>query len=108
MRRPLVNAGLYKINCDRHLWERAWIFVANHPFATLSDAHGEFTFKDVPPGRYPLRVWHEGWADKEKDAAGRMDLQPMEQTLEVRVRRNRATEVLLDSLIPSPVSTPDR
>src|SRR5262249_51841721 len=30
-RRPLFEPGLYKINCDRHLWMRAWIYVSDQP-----------------------------------------------------------------------------
>ncbi len=40
----------------------AYIVVAEHPYYALTDANGEFTLDDVPPGPYRLRLWHEGVA----------------------------------------------
>jgi len=107
-RRPLVVPGLYKINCDRHLWERAWIYVSPHDSVAITDASGEFTMKNVPAGRYRVRVWHEGWLDKGKDRDGRLEFQPMQQIEEMNVRENQETGARFDDLKPTfEVATPD-
>jgi plastocyanin len=101
VRRPLVTAGLYKINCDRHLWMRAWIYVSDHPYVAVTDAQGRFELADVPAGVYTLRVWHEGWEEKGTDPSGQLRFQPVEQTMRVQIRREEVTDVLLDALQPA-------
>jgi hypothetical protein len=60
LRKPLGRAGVMRITCDvRHTWMLAWIVVADHPFHTVTDAYGAFELRDVPPGHYTVRVWHE-------------------------------------------------
>ncbi|HVO33412.1 MAG TPA: carboxypeptidase-like regulatory domain-containing protein [Elusimicrobiota bacterium] len=100
VRRPLVDPGLYKINCDRHLWERAWIYVTDNRTAALSDGNGEFMFRSIPPGRYTVRVWHEGWIETDPAADGRIERRPEGETKSVRVRADQTTEVRFDGLAP--------
>ena len=38
----------------------AFVYVASHPYVALTDNNGEFVIKDVPPGTYTLKMWHEG------------------------------------------------
>jgi hypothetical protein len=86
VRRPAVIPGLYKIQCDWHPWERAWIYVSPHDSVAITDVQGQFSMKNVPPGRYLLRVWHEGWVERGKDREGRLELAPMGQIQEIKVR----------------------
>jgi plastocyanin len=76
VRRPLVEPGLVKINCDvRHTWMEAYAFVAEHPYHTVTDASGEYEIRDIPPGRYTVRVWHERLGEQQKEVevhAGKM------------------------------------
>lgn len=51
--------GLMRVTDDHHPWVSGWVAVAPHPFVTLSDADGRVEFREVPPGRYLLVVWHE-------------------------------------------------
>ncbi len=101
VRRPLVNPGLYKMNCERHLWERAWVYVTPHPYVAVTDAKGEFKIEGVPPGHYHLRAWHEGWVEKSKDREGRLEFQPMEETLSVKVHAKKSTAVSFENLQPT-------
>jgi hypothetical protein len=60
LRKPLARPGLVAITCDvRHTWMLAWVAVAEHPYHTVTDAYGTYELRDVPPGHYTLRVWHE-------------------------------------------------
>jgi len=108
LRRPLVIPGLYKINCDKHLWERAWIYVSPHDSVAVTDAHGEFMMKHVPPGRYRIHAWHEGWVETANDRNGRLEFQPMQEIQDVKVRENEESEVHFEDLTPAfVVSSPD-
>jgi plastocyanin len=69
-----------RVDCDLHSWMRGWVVIAEHPFYAMTDAKGEFTLENVPPGKYTLRVWQE--------ALGTM-------TQEVVVAENAATTVAL-------------
>ncbi len=100
-RRPVVVPGLYKVNCDRHPWERAWIFVSPHDSVAITDSEGHFVMKGVPPGRYKIRAWHEGWVEKAKDPAGRLEFTPMQDERRVKVLENQDTEVTFDTLSSS-------
>jgi len=35
--------------------------VVQHPYFAVTDAAGRFRLDDVPPGRYRVYAWHEGW-----------------------------------------------
>jgi plastocyanin len=47
------------ITCDLHSWMRSWVVVADHPFYAVTDQAGGFTLRNVPPGKYSVRMWHE-------------------------------------------------
>jgi len=101
MRRPLVVPGLYKINCDKHLWERAWIYVSPHDSMAITDAQGEFTILHVPRGRYKITAWHEGWVQKANDPDGRLEFQPMQQVEDIKVRASEESEIRFEDLMPA-------
>jgi plastocyanin len=50
---------LIAVSCDAHNWMHGWWFVAGNPYYAVTDAVGNFTIKDVPPGTYTLEVWQE-------------------------------------------------
>jgi plastocyanin len=47
------------INCDLHSWMSNWVVVMAHPFYAITGADGQFTFNNLPAGRYTLHVWQE-------------------------------------------------
>jgi hypothetical protein len=60
VRKPLARPGLVAITCDvRHTWMSAYIEVAAHPYHTVTDLYGAYEIRELPPGEYKLRVWHE-------------------------------------------------
>lgn len=99
-RRPLVTTGFFKINCDRHLWTRAWVYVTDQPYVTLTNSEGMFEITDIPAGTYTVRMWHEGWLEKGTEPTGQVRLIPMMDERRVTVRKEQVSEVLLDT--PSP------
>jgi plastocyanin len=50
---------MVKIKCDVHGWMHAYAGVMDHPYFAVTDANGNFTIKDLPPGEYTLEAWHE-------------------------------------------------
>jgi len=57
----LKQKGLHVVMCDVHPWMKAYIWMADHPYYTMSDAAGAFTLSDVPPGKYKLILWRDNW-----------------------------------------------
>jgi plastocyanin len=69
----LTKPGIYKTICDVHPWMRGFICVAEHPYYTLTDSTGSFSFAEVPPGTYTVKVWRDNWhIDEVKNEAGKI------------------------------------
>jgi hypothetical protein len=67
-------AGLIQIKCDAHPWMRATIYSSRHPYVAITDENGNFEIKDLLPGKYTIKFWHEGFEEVEQDievAAGK-------------------------------------
>ncbi len=56
-----------RVKCDVHSWMGAWIVVAEHAYYASTDEKGAFELRDVPPGEYTLRFWHETVGEKTKE-----------------------------------------
>ena len=58
---PLTKPGIVVLSCEAgHPWMSAYVFVANHPYVTVTNDEGEFVIDDVPAGTYRIKMWHEG------------------------------------------------
>jgi plastocyanin len=58
--RPVVfeKSGVAAIGCNIHDNMVAYVYVADAPFAMITDAGGHVEIPDVPDGRYLVGVWH--------------------------------------------------
>jgi hypothetical protein len=57
----LTTPGIYALSCEAgHPWMSGWLVVAGHPYYAVTGADGSFAMDEVPPGKYTLRMWHEG------------------------------------------------
>jgi hypothetical protein len=45
---------------------KAYIAVTDHPYHTVTDAHGAYEIRDLPPGSYTVRIWHEELGTQER------------------------------------------
>lgn len=53
------DAGCFAtILCDVHPEMQAWIVVLQNPFFAQADEKGEYEIKNIPPGKYELKVWY--------------------------------------------------
>jgi hypothetical protein len=67
IKKPNRSAGLIKIKCDAHPWMRSYVYSSRHPYVAITDAEGNFEIKDLLPGTYKIKIWHEGFEDIEKE-----------------------------------------
>jgi plastocyanin len=58
--KPVVfdKPGVAAIGCNIHDNMVAFVFVADAPFALVTDSHGRADFSDLPDGVYRASVWH--------------------------------------------------
>ena len=47
------------VKCNIHPWMRAYIAVFKHPYFAVTDKNGKFEIKNLPPGTYTIKAWHE-------------------------------------------------
>jgi len=68
--RSMDNSGVVNLRCNGgHVWMNAEMFVIPHPYYAVTDETGRFELTGVPPGRYELVAWHEGWGVLKQEAA---------------------------------------
>lgn len=48
-----------EVKCDYHTWMRAYHFPVDHPYASMTNAAGEFRIAGLPEGEHEISVWHE-------------------------------------------------
>ncbi len=51
--------GVAPLLCNVHPEMSAYIVVTPTPYFAVTNAQGEYVIKDVPPGKYNLKVWSE-------------------------------------------------
>jgi plastocyanin len=51
--------GIVRVFCDIHSHMSAFILVFAHPFFAVTDDRGQYAIRNVPPGKYTLKAWHE-------------------------------------------------
>jgi len=62
IQRTMNREGLVNLRCNAgHVWMNAEMMVVSHPYYAVTDADGNYTLTDVPPGEYQIVAWHEGW-----------------------------------------------
>ena len=57
--------GINRYQCDTHVHMNGWMLGLPHPYFDVSDKNGSFEIGDIPPGKYKLIAWHEGYNIKE-------------------------------------------
>ena len=61
------NLGEVPLLCNVHPEMLGYIIVLQNPFFSLTDNTGKYEIKNVPPGTYKLKVWHEKLQETSKE-----------------------------------------
>src|ERR1700729_3270928 len=48
-----------KVTCDAHGWMHGWWVATDTPYFAVTDAKGNYSIADVPPGDYTVEAWQE-------------------------------------------------
>jgi plastocyanin len=68
--KPLeAQTGPIPFKCDIHPWMAGRVRVFDHPYYAITDAEGNFTIKNAPPGKWRLVYWHENGYHKGREGA---------------------------------------
>ena len=80
-----------------------YVFVANHPYVTVTRDDGEFVIEGVPPGTYRIKMWHEGVTLKRNiKTLQRYEYEePYESVQDVTVQANSDAVVNFDLVLRS-------
>jgi len=68
---PMTRPGVIPVFCNIHPQMKAFIIVVKSPFYGVSDKNGDIQIKDVTPGNYRLKVWHERAKQEKLDELSR-------------------------------------
>lgn len=86
IKRYLKKPGVIEIRCDAHTHMKAWMVVHDSPYFAVTDAGGNFRIDGIPPGKYNVTMWHEGFVQKGSDKDGRPVYdEPRRMTKEVTI-----------------------
>ncbi len=61
------GSGIVEITCNIHSWMKAWIVIVDNPYYQVTDSKGYFKITDIPPGKYRVKMWHEGFGTLVKE-----------------------------------------
>jgi len=48
----------FVMQCGFHAYMESWAIAVENPYYSFSDAEGQFSIDEIPPGTYRLRAWH--------------------------------------------------
>lgn len=66
---------LVRMKCDVHPWMFAYIGVVDHPYFAVTDKDGNFTIRNVPPGKYTVEAYHLKAGSKTQETDGSKKLE---------------------------------
>ena len=67
IKKKFKEPEIITIKCDVHGWMTGYIVVVDHPYVALSNATGEYTISNIPPGTYQVEFWHEKLGTVQKE-----------------------------------------
>jgi len=84
--RRLTRPAVVRVVCDVHPHMLAWLVVHDSPYYAVTDERGSFSIDGLPPGRYKVTMWHEGFRPRGVDGDGhRLYDEPRTRTKDVAI-----------------------
>jgi plastocyanin len=59
--------GVVDVYCSIHANMHCIVLVLENPYFAMSDREGQYTIRNVPPGTYKLKAWHERLPFEERE-----------------------------------------
>lgn len=78
--------GIMRLQCDVHSNMNAYWAGFDHPYFTVTNEDGTFKISGVPPGKYTLVAWHEGYKVIREEASRPFYDRPHVHRQEVEVK----------------------
>ncbi len=78
--------GVMRLQCDVHSNMNAYWAGFDHPYFAVTQEDGRFEISGVPPGKYMLVVWHEGYKVIREEASRPFYDRPHVHRQEVEVK----------------------
>ncbi len=75
--------GVVKIGCNIHDWMVGYIYVADTPYAALTDPQGRVSLPDLPAGEYEVQLWHPRMERAEEQSTRTLSVPGGSETLAV-------------------------
>lgn len=66
-RKPPRKGIIELSSSAQHFWQRAYLFVDDHPYYTRTGRDGSFSLSAVPPGDYEVVCWLPNWKEAGRD-----------------------------------------
>jgi hypothetical protein len=67
----LTKPGVIRLLCDAHTHMFGWVYVHDSPYVAITDESGRYRIDGIPPGKYKVSLWHEGFTPRGTDKDGR-------------------------------------
>tara|TARA_R110002072_G_scaffold233795_1_gene391351 strand:- start:18976 stop:19806 length:831 start_codon:yes stop_codon:yes gene_type:complete len=87
-----------QVSCPIHSWMKGWVVVKDHSYVAVSDSHGRFQIRDLPPGEWTFQFWQEkaGYLSKMELQSGTVEDKKGIYRLTVKPGKNELGEISVD------------
>ncbi|MFT5323964.1 MAG: hypothetical protein ACI8P0_001824 [Planctomycetaceae bacterium] len=88
-----------QVSCPIHAWMKGWVVVKDHPYVAVSDSHGRFQIRDLPPGEWTFQFWQEqaGYLSKMALKSGTVEDKKGIYKLTIKPGANNLGEISVDA-----------
>jgi len=88
-----------QVSCPIHAWMKGWVVVKDHSYVAVSDSHGRFQIRDLPPGEWTFQFWQEkaGYLSKMELKSGTVEDKKGIYRLTIKPGKNDLGEISVDA-----------
>jgi hypothetical protein len=91
-----------QVSCPIHAWMKGWVVVKDHSYVAVSDVHGRFQIRDLPPGEWAFQFWQEsagkvGYLSKMELKSGTVEDKKGIYRLTIKPGKNDLGEIAVDA-----------